>query len=100
MGCISFIIISAKLKNKLWAYFALAYTAIFVVAMLTAHDDAPIDASYEFQQGVLTVSAISWVVSIIHCFLVRREYLIGLDTITSDERREEEAERIREKYKR
>lgn len=99
-GWISFIIISAKLKNKVWACFALLYTAIFVFGVLTVPDDAQIYVSYDFKNTVLAIVGIGWVVSLIHCFMVRKEYLIGLDMIDTDEHRQEEADKIREKYKR
>jgi hypothetical protein len=97
-GFISFAIISNKLKNKVWACFALIYAAIFAVGVLTVPDDAPIYLSYDSKNVVLAIVGVGWVVSLIHCFLVRKEYLIGLDAIDSDEHRQEEAERIRKKY--
>lgn len=88
-GFVSFIIISTKLKHQLWGVFALIYTAVFALGVLTVPDDSAIDVSDDFKKVVMIVYGVSWVVSIIHCHLVKSEYLIGLDKIDKEECHEE-----------
>ena len=73
----AFYYIAATAKNRKWFYYGLIYTIPFILLISRGHTNFtnPID---NFIMGIVLLF---WFVSIGHAFLLRKEYLIRLETL-------------------
>jgi DNA uptake protein ComE-like DNA-binding protein len=80
LSYISFFYAGYKVKQRKWTIAALIYAALFIITMVSYdifHSDHPI------YNVVSTIHIIAWIVSIVHAFIIRPEYLIRLEAMGS-----------------
>lgn len=98
----AFFYVAFRARNKKWAILGAVYLAPFVIAIVISSvqgSNSPITGLW-----VLLLFA-SWVASIVHAFLIRREYLVRLDVhqraqVLRAERADEKYRHLREEVTR
>ena len=75
----AFYYIAATAKHRKWFYYGLIYTIPFLLVVLGGTESGPnYSLGYNIRMGILVVA---WIISIGHAFLLRKEYLIRLETL-------------------
>ncbi|MBD8067471.1 ComEA family DNA-binding protein [Bacillus sp. PS06] len=87
LSCLSFMFVGIQVKNKKWLLSGLVYVAAFITAF--AMPNSGLGAG---------IAVFSWLISIIHAFIIRPAYLIQLDMLKENEPRIhlEKIERLRQ----
>jgi len=71
---VAFFYIAATAKYRKWYYYGLVYTIPFLLVILVPYNGLIYDISIE-------ILITGWITSIFHAFLLRKEYLIRLETL-------------------
>lgn len=91
---IAFLYIGVRAKRRRWIYWGLFYSVAFLQGMLHAFVHNPSWRSWGSDVNVALILGLG-VLSIVHAFRVRKEYLIRLEAVQEQSRRDDESLRQR-----
>ena len=93
LNYVAFFWIGAKAKYKAWTLFGYMYLVLSIgVAVLSAE-------LTQFKDLLLAISTISWPVSIVHAFLIRKAYLIRREFVLENIWMQKENEELRNRIR-